>query len=106
MSKYKIFAGLGGGFNSVQEHCIEEFSSEEQAIDYAYDLACDEYDSYAGLHGLRDWSECREEAKGYSESDDYDDPDQYENDVENYTNQIYNEDRESWIVYYVEKVEE
>ena len=89
MMKYKIFAGLGGGFNSVYQHEVIECESEEEAIEYAYEIACDEYESYGGMHGLFNEENALEE-----------NPDLDADDLDN----MRAEDMENWIVYYVEPV--
>lgn len=48
--KYVINYGCGCGDNEM----IVEAKSEQDALNYAYQLAIDEYDSYAGLHGIPD----------------------------------------------------
>lgn len=89
IKKWAIFAGLGGGINSV---CFHEFleTSYADAIQYAYQLAEQDYESYVGMYGLREFSTIMEE-------DDVD-----EEEAQN----IYNEERESWISYYVELYDE
>ena len=86
VKKWAIFAGLGGGINSV---CFHEFleTSYADAIQYAYQLAEQDYESYVGMYGLRELSTIMEE-------DDVD-----EEEAQN----IYNEERESWISYYVQE---
>lgn len=55
--KYKIYAGLGGSFGGATYQYIDDFSTEEDALDTAYLLAVQEYESYEGLHGLPSWEE-------------------------------------------------
>ena len=84
--KYKIFAGLSGGFGGA--NYIETFDcdDEEEATEIAYYHACDEYESYAGLYGLRDIEEImNEDIVEESEAEE-----------------IYRDERESWLDYYVE----
>jgi len=40
---------------------LVEANSEEEASRYAYDLACDLYESYAGVHGIASYEEICEE---------------------------------------------
>jgi len=87
-SNWKIFAGLGGGFGGASELEILENVTREEAESYAYQLAIDEYESYAGSNGLRDIDEIMEE-------DGVD---------ENEAEQTYNEERESWLDYWVEEI--
>lgn len=87
-SNWKIFAGLGGGFGGATELEILEDVTREEAESYAYQLAINEYESYAGSYGLRDIDEIMEE-------DDVDDDE---------AEQIYSEERESWLDYWVEEI--
>lgn len=86
VKKWAIFAGLGGGINSV---CFHEFleTTKSDASQYAYQLAVEDYESYVGMYGLREISTIMEE----------DEVDEEE------AEQIYNEEREGWLSYYVEE---
>jgi len=86
MKKFAIRYGLGGGFGGIEnkDEEIIEAKNEDEVNNYAYEMACQEYDSYAGLHGLRDIDQIMEE-----------DNIEYENEAE----QVYNEKRESWLDY-------
>lgn len=94
---YDIYAGLGGGFGGAHFHVTEDFDNEDDAYKYAFDLAWDEYESYAGYHGILSWDECYEEAKeamadvgaNWTEAE-----------LEDYANDMYQEEVESWIDYY------
>jgi hypothetical protein len=89
MSKYKIFAGLGGSFGGAQEVETGEFENEEKANKRAYELAKEEYESYQGLHGIPDEESIKEENPEYSDED---------------IQQAINDDMESWLDYYVEEI--
>lgn len=80
-----IYAGLGGGFGGAVKIGVFEFDSIEEAEHFAWEQACQEYESYAGLHGLRDITQIIEE-------EDCD---------EEIAEEYYNEEREGWIDYYV-----
>lgn len=83
MKKFIIWYGLGGGFNSKEYLAIQ--AVDESAADAeAYEYACNEYESYEGLHGLRDVSQIMEE-------------DDIENEDEAY--EAYCQERESWLTY-------
>ena len=97
MKKFKIYAGLGGGFGGANYHFTEEFKNEEVAMEYAYELAVQEYESYEGLHGIRTWEEIREELYEM-----YPPEELGREDIE----LAYNEEMESWLVYYVEEVKQ
>ena len=83
--KYKVYAGMAGGFNDVCLRMVEEFKSRDEALRVAESYARDEFESYAGLHGVRDWDECLDEADG----------------DEDLAQQIYEEEFEEWTDYYV-----
>lgn len=88
---FEIYAGLSGGFGGASHQETDEFNSEEEALEHAYHLAIEEYQSYEGCHGILDWLDCREDLikSGFSYNDD---------DVD----ARYQEEIESWIEYYVE----
>lgn len=91
MTKYKIYAGLGGGFGGANYQGIHEFTAEYEAIDYAYELAFEEYQSYEGYHGLLDREQCREDLwDSFGQEPTEEDVDDR-----------YQEEVESWIEYYV-----
>jgi len=88
---YRIFAGLSGGFGGATEYGIEEFTTDQDAMDYAYEVACNEYESYGGLHGL------------FNEEDALDEnPDLSQEELD----AMYEEDREYWIDYWVAEVDD
>ena len=88
MGIYKIYAGLSGGFGGAQYICTEEFDTRDCAESYAFESACEIYDSYEGLYGLRPVDDIIAE-------DDVD---------EERALEIYQEERDSWIDYYVKEV--
>ena len=85
--KFKIYAGLGGGFGGA--HCIEndEFTNEVEAESYAYDEACNIFERYS-CHFEDNLNEIEQVADGDNELYD----------------ELYSELRESWLEYYVEQV--
>jgi hypothetical protein len=89
--KFAIKYALGGGFGGCEmaEPEIMEFDSRQEAEDYAYEMACEEYDQYDGLHGLRSVEQIMEE----DEIEDYDEA--YE---------AWMDERESWLDWEVEEV--
>lgn len=83
--KWKIYAGLGGGFGNA--NYVRTFTgTKERAEKEAYYAAIEEYENYEGLHGLRTIDDIMEE----DGIEDYEE-----------AQQIYNEERESWLDYYV-----
>lgn len=98
MARYKIYAGLGGGFGGPQYQGTYDFASEDDAMDAAYHLAIEEYQSYEGLHGLLDWYDCEEDCRenGFI-TDDMD-----EDEAGCVVDEMYNEEINSWIDYNIE----
>ena len=85
MALYNIYAGLSAGFGGAIFQETSEQNSLADADSYAYELACNEYESYRGLHGLFNADEALKE-----------DPDLTKNDLQD----MEIEDRESWIEYW------
>ena len=84
MEKYNIYAGLSGSFGGASFITTEEFKSLDDAYEYAYECAVEEYESYLGYHGLRTVEDIMVE-------DEVDESEAIE---------IYQEEMESWIDYY------
>lgn len=96
MKKYNIYAGLSGSFGGAQLVAeAEEFENRDAAESYAYQCAFEEYQSYEGYHGLVSYGDIWENPEDYGLEEGY-----TEEDVE----EIYREEVESWITYYVEEV--
>jgi len=76
--------GLGGSFGGIQNYEVVDVKDEQEAIDEAYQKACDYYDSYAGDSDLRDINAIMEE----EEIDD-----------EEIACDIFCEEREDWLEY-------
>lgn len=98
MSKFKVYAGLGGGFGGAHFHCIVTAKSEDEAMMMARELAIEEYESYGGYHGLYTWDSMKETIAEDSYDGDIDAVSDDEVDC------AYQEDIESWISYYVKEV--
>jgi hypothetical protein len=97
MAFYKINYGCGCGDN--EEYL--EFNSENEANDYAYQLAVEDYESYEGLHGIRSMSEIAQE--------DFDiELDELDYDTAMYIDieTAYCEERENQLSYYAEEISE
>ena len=60
--------GMGGGFNQ-RYHEVVKAENLEEASDLAYEMACEEYESYSGSHGISSEEEIAEE----NDLDSYDD---------------------------------
>lgn len=87
--KFKIFAGLGGGFGGASYEGTFDYSNEQEAYDDAYSRAIECYGSYEGMHGLRSIEDIMDE-DGVDEEE---------------AEEIYSEERESWLDYWVEQVD-
>jgi hypothetical protein len=61
MPKFKIYAGLSGGFGGAHFCEIYECGSQAEAEAYAREQAVEEYESYGGYHGLYTWDSMRQE---------------------------------------------
>lgn len=88
MKKYNLYAGLSGSFNNCEYRGTIECETIQEAEKYAYDLAVDVYESYAGYHGLLTWDEVAEE-------NDLD----INIDIEE-INDLYNEELDTWCEFY------
>jgi hypothetical protein len=84
--RWKIYAGLGGGFGGAK-YVKTITGTKQEAEAEAYQEAISSYESYEGLHGLRTISEIMEE-DGVDEEE---------------AEAIYNDERESWLDYWVEE---
>lgn len=93
--KFRIFAGLGGGFGGAHYQGTFEYKSKEEAEQDAYEQAVEEYQSYEGYHGIMAWEDCERELMEF-----YYPEIPTEDDIDNY----YTEEIESWIDYSVEQV--
>ena len=87
--KFAIFAGLGGGFGGASYVEMYE-GSKEEAEKLARQRAVEEYESYEGLHGIRDVESIMEEDEVSEEE----------------VMEVYVEEVESWIDYRVEEIPE
>lgn len=96
MKKFKIYAGLGGSFGGAEYHETVEAENEREALNYAYQVATEEYQSYEGYHGIMSWEECEEDLCESGMLEDL-----TENEYEDTVNAHYLDEIESWIDYYV-----
>ena len=89
MKQYIIFAGLVGSFGGAQEQGVFTFYDEDEAIEEAYQAACQIYESYEGVQGLRTVQEIMYEEECSME----------------FAEDVYYEERQNWLDYYVELIE-
>jgi hypothetical protein len=83
---YIIGFGLGGGFGGIHNYEVIKASTKDEASTEAWKRACDEYEQYSGMHGLRTIEDIMDEDGLEDESEAED---------------VYNEERESWLDYEV-----
>lgn len=93
LKRFELFAGLGGGFGGAVSHGIFWFSTHEEAEHEAYLIACDEYESYGGNHGLDDMETVRQDL-----ADSFYDGDYFAVPIDE-AEDAYRELVESWIEY-------
>lgn len=85
MKEYNIYAGLAGGFGGAKYYSTILAENEDEALDYAFERACEDYEMYEGKHGLTSWSQIAEE----NELDPEEDYDTIE--------EMYMSERDSWL---------
>ena len=81
---YIIGYGLSGGFGGARNFEVIQVDNQEEAYKWAWESACEEYENYAGMHGLRDVSQIMEEDEIEDEEDAI---------------QVYEQERENWLDY-------
>jgi hypothetical protein len=86
--KYKIYAGLSGSFGGATYQETLEFDNEEEAYQCSFDYACEIYEMYS-FH-FKSVDQIMEEEKCNEET----------------AIEIYNEERESWLSYYIEEIKD
>lgn len=100
MPKFKIYAGLSGGFGGAHFCEVYECGSQSEAEIYAREVAIEEYESYGGYHGLYTWDSMRQEI-----ADDECDGDIEQVDPEDVDMRMM-EEVESWLTYKVIPVQD
>lgn len=91
MAWFKIYAGMGGSFGGANYQGTYEYDNEEEALDDAYRIAEEEYQSYEGCHGIMSWYDCQEDLReSFGTEPEEEDVDMH-----------YREEIESWISWYV-----
>lgn len=61
MEYFIINHGLGGGFGGANNYEVIKAANQEDAEKWAYENACEDYDSYLGMYCLRDINQIMEE---------------------------------------------
>ena len=95
MPKFKIYAGLSGGFGGAHYCGVHECADKNEAETYAREQAVEEYESYGGYHGLYTWDSMRQEIAD----------DEYDGDIEQVDPEDVDvclmEEVEGWLTYKV-----
>lgn len=105
MKQYNIYSGLGGSFGGAKYQYTDLYETQEEAEDDAFQAACENYDQYAGVHGLPSWKDAVEAYcidRGIDPEDFDEDDDEALQEVEEY----YDGARESWLCYRVVPADE
>jgi hypothetical protein len=96
MALYELYAGMGGGFGGAVYQGTHDYEDADEALNDAYNLAVEEYQSYEGSHGIMSWDDCKEDLE-----ESFPDQEFTEEDIDNH----YLEEIESWISYYIKQVD-
>lgn len=95
MPKFKIYAGLSGGFGGAHFCEVYECDNRHEAEMYAREVAIEEYESYGGYHGLYTWDSMRQAIAD----------DEYDGDIEQVDTEdvdiAFIEEVEGWITYHI-----
>ena len=101
---YNIYAGLGGSFGDAEYKGTIDCKTFDDATQIAYELAIEEYESYAGMKGLKSYDEVAIdyliEENIIDNEDEFDTYELSESDEE-YITELYNDTVESWLDYFV-----
>ena len=100
MPKFKIYAGLSGGFGGARYCGVYECADKNEAETYAREQAIEEYESYGGYHGLYTWDSMRQEIAD----------DEYDGDIEQVDPEDVDmrlmEEVEGWLTYKIISVQD
>ena len=100
MPKFKIYAGLSGGFGGARYCGVYECADRDEAETYAREQAIEEYESYGGYHGLYTWDSMRQEIAD----------DEYDGDIEQVDPEDVDmrlmEEVEGWLTYKIIPVQD
>ena len=98
MPKFNLYAGLTGGFNSVELVAKNvECESLEEAEMFAYDYALSKFDDMSGTHGLKSYMDIEDELR-----------EEYGDDIafDDIVFEEYLQYADQWIGYYAKEVED
>ena len=98
MPKFNLYAGLTGGFNSVELVAKNvECESLEEAEMFAYDYALSKFDDMSGTHGLKSYMDIKDELR-----------EEYGDDIafDDIVFEEYLQYADQWISYYAKEVKD
>ena len=93
MTQYNIYVGIG--VYDYEYLYTGLFDNQDQAIDEAYEAACENYESYSGMPGIPSYHDC---IKKFCNENDCTEDDLDEEDYKT-IDEMYSEDRSDWIKY-------
>ena len=100
MPKFKIYAGLSGGFGGAHFCGVYDCVDKEEAESIAREEAMSEYESYGGNHGLYTWDSMRQEIADDEYDGDIDQVDPEDVDIRMM------EEVEGWLTYKIIPVQD
>ena len=103
---YRIYAGMSGGFGGANYAGWLDTDDEAEAESYAREIAIEEYQSYEGYHGILSEYECAQELYGEGGPGDVPEWVWESHTAQEEIHDMYTEEIESWIDYYVEEGDE
>ena len=103
---YRIYAGMGGGFGGANYVGWLDTDDKEEAESYAREIAIEEYQSYEGYHGILSEYECAQELYGEGGPGDVPEWVWDSHTAQEEIHDMYIEEIENWIDYYVEEGDE
>ena len=94
MQEFNVYAGLGGSFGGANYHSTILAKNINEATNYAYECARDEYEMYEGERGIKSWYDVALEMGFDSDVADMSEAEEEE------VSEVYNNEVEDWICYY------
>ena len=89
---YRLYVSSVGGGDFCEGP--RQYSCEYDAIEDAYQMAVEDYESFEGLHGIPDIGDIMDDKEGYNLDEDASEEECWE---------VYYEQRENWLNYWVKE---
>lgn len=99
MKKYKAYHGLGGRLGGAREYNIIEAENESQALEIAYKMAVEDYQSYEGMYKLETFYDV---VNNYNNENPNDKLNPNVDEEHNILEKIYLDKISRWLDYWVE----